>query len=465
MVKIEAVSFGYTKPKETLNNVDFHAKKGECILLCGESGCGKTTITKMVNGLIPHFYEGGILTGLVTAAGLKVAQTELYRLSKYIGSVFQNPKSQFFNLDSDSEIVFGLENAGIPKEQMEQRFNQTVKDLKIERLLGQNIFAMSGGEKQSLAFASVYAMNPDIFVLDEPTANLDVDAIERLRRQILQVKKEGRTVIVAEHRLYFLTDLIDRAVYLKNGAITQTFSKSEFQALTQEKRIRMGLRSLTISTIDVPRVVEHASANGLSVENLSCSIDKKEIFGQISFLASYGEVLGIIGSNGAGKTTLTRCICGLLKETHGVIRLDGVKLKSKQRNKACFCVMQDVNHQLFSDSVWAECELSCVEGSNTRIEEVLSAFDLLELKDRHPMALSGGQKQRLAVATAVLSDKKVLIFDEPTSGLDYRHMIEVSMVLRKLADDGKIVIVVSHDYEFLNRVCDKALDLETYKRK
>lgn len=182
----------------------------------------------------------------------------------------------------------------------------------------------------------------------------------------------------------------------------------------------------------------------------------------MGFSTGYGQVLGIVGYNGAGKSTLARCLCGLQKETAGAVRLDGQLLNRKQRSRACFLIMQDVNHQLFSDSVWNECELANPECSQERIEKVLGAFDLLDFKEQHPMALSGGQKQRLAVATAVLTDKKILIFDEPTSGLDYQHMVEMGEVIRKLAkEERRIVVIVSHDYEFLARISDKTLTIES----
>lgn len=430
------------------------------MLLCGESGCGKTTVTKLVNGLIPHFVEGGALSGRTMVNGLEVADTEMYRLAEQVGSVFQNPKSQFFNIDSDSEIAFGLENAGVAPEKIKERLEATVSALKIGPLLGRNIFSMSGGEKQSLAFASVYAMNPSVFVLDEPTANLDAEAIGILRRQIMQIKKEGRTVIVAEHRLYFLMDLIDRAVFLQDGKIIQTFSGDEFRRISEGERIRMGLRSFTDPVMELPCARPPGTKNGLSVENLSCAFGRQIVFEGISFSADYGEVLGIAGYNGAGKTTLTRCLCGLLKEKDGTARLDGKALNRKQRNRACSLVMQDVNRQLFSDSVWDECELSMPEGRTGEIEKILKAFDLLEFKDRHPMALSGGQKQRLAVASAILSGKRLLIFDEPTSGLDYRHMLEVGRVIRNLAEQGCIVLVVSHDREFMEKACDRIFEMD-----
>lgn len=460
MIQIKDASFEYEKEQGTLSHIDLEIKQGECILLCGESGCGKTTVTKLVNGLIPHFVEDGILSGKTTVNGMNVAETEMYRLAEQVGSVFQNPKSQFFNIDSDSEITFGLENAGVEPQKIKERFDATVSALKIQSLLGRNIFSMSGGEKQSLAFASVYAMNPSVFVLDEPTANLDADAIETLRRQIIQIKEEGRTVIIAEHRLYFLMDLIDRAVFLRKGKIEQIFTREEFQNIPEGKRIEMGLRSLVRPELDIKKAASSGTETGLSVESLSCAFDKQPVFREVSFSAKPGEVIGIIGHNGAGKTTLTRCLCGLLKESKGTIRFNGKPLNAKQRNKLSFCVMQDVNHQLFSDSVWNECELALPDCPEEQIRDILEAFDLLELKERHPMALSGGQKQRLAVATAVLSDKQLLVFDEPTSGLDYHRMLEVSNTIQKVKEEKRMIIIVSHDYEFLVRVCDTIFDMK-----
>lgn len=377
-----------------------------------------------------------------------------------MGSVFQNPKSQFFNIDSDSEITFGLENAGVSPQEIKRRFDDTVSALKIQKLLHRNIFSMSGGEKQSLAFASVYAMNPSVFVLDEPTANLDAEAIETLRQQIVQIKKEGRTVIIAEHRLYFLMDLIDRAVFLKKGRIEKIFTREEFGRLSEEARIRMGLRSLEQPTLQIRAAAEAGGMDGISVENLSCAFDRQPVFSGISFSVKPGEILGITGHNGVGKTTLTRCLCGLLKESGGTVRFQGKPLNAKQRNRLSFCVMQDVNHQLFADSVWNECELALPDCPEEQIKEILAAFDLLEFKDRHPMALSGGQKQRLAVATAILSDKQLLVFDEPTSGLDYRRMLEVGDIIQKAKGENRMIIIVSHDYEFLSRICDTIYDMK-----
>ena len=460
MISIDNVSFGYGEAQETLSQVSTAIAPGECVLLCGASGCGKTTVTKLINGLIPAFTPGCRLEGRVEVDGLDPGTTPMYELARKVGSVFQNPKSQFFNLDTDSELAFGLENEGRTPEEIRKRVADTVDALHLKELQARNIFSLSGGQKQLLAFGSVYAMGPEIFVLDEPTANLDQDAIARLHDQIAGLKRQGRTVVIAEHRLYFLTDLIDRALYLRDGVLERTFTREQFCALTDREREALGLRTLIPAGCTLPAVAPAGAKEGLSVEGLTCAYRKEPpVFQALSFSARPGEVVAITGPNGVGKTTLSRCLCGLIREQAGQIALNGRLLNRKERQKAAFCVMQDVNHQLFSDSVWGECRMSAPDAPDSTVEGVLDSLHLLPFRERHPMSLSGGQKQRLAVATALLSEKPILIFDEPTSGLDYARMVEVSGVIRSLAQQGRIVLVVTHDQEFLQRACDRVLRL------
>lgn len=460
MVSIQDVSFGYRGQEKTLENINLEIKQGECILLCGESGCGKTTMTKLVNGLIPHFCHGCELDGIVKIQGTEVAKTSLYKIAESVGSVFQNPKSQFFQLDTDSEIAFAMENQGISQEKMQTRFQDTVQNLHLERLLGRNIFELSGGEKQIIAFASVYAMNPAIYVLDEPTANLDFSAINSLKNLLQILKKDGHTIIVAEHRLSFLYDLLDRAVYLKNGKLVQVYSRDEFLNLSEHTRKAMRLRCLKDQDGELQKAHSPGHMKGLSVEALSVGYKKNTLlFQDISFSAVPGEILAITGYNGIGKTTLLRVLCGLMKQTSGIILLDGKVMSEKMRRKQCFLVMQDVNHQLFSESVWEECKLSGADLKDHVIESELRLMGLLSYANTHPMALSGGQKQRLAIVTAILSDKKILIFDEPTSGLDYTNMITVATRIKSLSNSGHIVIVVTHDKEFMLSACDRVLKI------
>lgn len=460
MISIDNVSFGYGEAQETLSQVSAAIAPGECVLLCGASGCGKTTVTKLINGLIPAFTPGCRLEGRVEVDGLDPGTTPMYELARKVGSVFQNPKSQFFNLDTDSELAFGLENEGRTPEEIRKRVSDTVDALHLQELQARNIFSLSGGQKQLLAFGSVYAMGPEIFVLDEPTANLDQDAIARLHDQIAGLKRQGRTVVIAEHRLYFLTDLIDRALYLRDGVLERTFTREQFCALTDREREALGLRTLIPAGCTLPAAAPAGAKEGLSVEGLTCAYRKEPpVFQALSFSARPGEVVAITGPNGAGKTTLSRCLCGLIREQAGQIALNGRPLNRKKRQKAAFCVMQDVNHQLFSDSVWGECRMSAPDVPDSTLKGVLDSLHLLPFRERHPMSLSGGQKQRLAVATALLSEKPILIFDEPTSGLDYARMVEVSGVIRSLAQQGRIVLVVTHDQEFLQRACDRVLRL------
>ena len=460
MISIDNVSFGYGEAQETLSQVSAAIAPGECVLLCGASGCGKTTVTKLINGLIPAFTPGCRLEGRVEVDGLDPGTTPMYELARKVGSVFQNPKSQFFNLDTDSELAFGLENEGRPPEEIRKRVSDTVDALHLQELQARNIFSLSGGQKQLLAFGSVYAMGPEIFVLDEPTANLDQDAIARLHDQIAGLKRQGRTVVIAEHRLYFLTDLIDRALYLRDGVLERTFTREQFCALTDREREALGLRTLIPADCTLPAAAPAGAKEGLSVEGLTCAYRKEPpVFQALSFSARPEEVVAITGPNGVGKTTLSRCLCGLIREQAGQIALNGRPLNRKERQKAAFCVMQDVNHQLFSDSVWGECRMSAPDAPDSNLKGVLDSLHLLPFRERHPMSLSGGQKQRLAVATALLSEKPILIFDEPTSGLDYARMVEVSGVIRSLAQQGRIVLVVTHDQEFLQRACDRVLRL------
>ena len=460
MISIDNVSFGYGEAQETLSQVSAAIAPGECVLLCGASGCGKTTVTKLINGLIPAFTPGCRLEGRVEVDGLDPGTTPMYELARKVGSVFQNPKSQFFNLDTDSELAFGLENEGRPPEEIRKRVADTVDALHLQELQARNIFSLSGGQKQLLAFGSVYAMGPEIFVLDEPTANLDQDAIARLHDQIAGLKRQGRTVVIAEHRLYFLTDLIDRVLYLRDGVLERTFTRKQFCALTDREREALGLRTLIPAGCTLPAAAPAGAKEGLSVEGLTCAYRKEPpVFQALSFSARPGEVVAITGPNGVGKTTLSRCLCGLIREQAGQIVLNGRPLNRKEQQKAAFCVMQDVNHQLFSDSVWGECRMSAPDVPDSSLKGVLDSLHLLPFRERHPMSLSGGQKQRLAVATALLSEKPILIFDEPTSGLDYARMVEVSGVIRSLAQQGRIVLVVTHDQEFLQRACDRVLRL------
>ena len=420
------------------------------------------------------------------------------------GSVFQNPKSQFFNLTSNDELAFGLEAQGVTADEIERRVRETVSSLGVKRLIDRDVNTMSGGEKQSLVFASIDASRPDVFVLDEPTANLDASSIRALHDEIASVLKEGKSVVIAEHRLYFAMDLADRAVLVENGRIAREFAPEELVSLDRRERELLGLRATDPAdalAISIPRAgggqrekaggarqadgARHKKTGakrresslrredcprkaggeeGLGLSSFTVERDGKAVFDPVSLFVPNGGVVGVLGENGIGKSTLLRGIAGLERRDAGTVEFCGKRLSRKDRRRAASLVMQDVNHQLFSDSVLNECLLAA-GGRNdgetvTHAKEALAALDLSDLLDVHPMALSGGQKQRLAIACALLARKRLLLLDEPTSGLDFDRMVEVARLVRSLARANIAIMLVTHDHEFLNRCCDETLFLE-----
>ena len=461
MIKIDHISFSYGGENENtggVRDIDLNIEDGQFVVLCGESGCGKTTITRLINGLIPHYYEGQ-MAGEVWVNGEKVSEQPLYDTAAVVGSVFQNPRSQFFNVDTTSEITFGCENLGQPEKDIRERFAKTVRDFRLEKLMDRNIFHLSGGEKQKIACAGVSIMEPDVLVMDEPSSNLDAASILDLRKILAFWKSQGKTIIVSEHRLYYLRGLADRFIYLAEGQVSRDYSAAEFEQLTEQQRSNMGLRTFALERL-LPPVLPQQEKTALALHNFRFAYkNEPETLHIMDCEIPTNRIVGIIGNNGAGKSTFSRCFCGLEKRC-GEIVWNGRKYRPKDRLSTCYMVMQEVNHQLFTESVLDEVLISMEEENQERAEEILNRLDLLAFKDRHPMSLSGGQKQRVAIASAIASKRSILFFDEPTSGLDYKHMKEVANVLRQVRDTGITVYVITHDLELILDCCTDIVHFE-----
>lgn len=512
MIELRHVSFQYGAECEAalapahdhaneseLIDINLSINTGELLVLTGPSGCGKTTLLRLINGLIPRFYHGRV-QGEILLDGHSFEHKELYDLAQVVGTVFQNPKSQFYNVDTTSELAFACENQGMPEEDIYQRIDATVADLHLEDLMDRDIFQLSDGEKQKIACASLEVAGLKIMLLDEPSANLDFDATLMLKKLILHWKQQGRTIVVAEHRIAYLWDVMDRLVVMKQGRIARIMTTasgaltSHAVNATQKDELSdadlqaMGLRTRTLESplqIKLPSVIEGDQV--ISIKNVSYSYSSDTAYTTHhtpfaaashsltipSLAIAQNQITAIVGNNGAGKTTFLNCLCGLEKRCKGSFEYEGHALSARARKALCFMVMQNTANQLFTESVLDEVLISLPKGNvglpkgarNNKLDtnkqdaamQILRALDLATLANRHPQSLSGGQKQRLAIACALAAGRKILLLDEPTSGLDYAHMQELAQLLSKLQAMCTTIVIVTHDSELIHACCTRLI--------
>ncbi len=479
LISVKNLTFTYQgMDTPAIKDVSMDIQEGKCVLLCGKSGCGKTTMTRVMNGLVPAFFKGE-LSGECRVCGLECGSATVEDLVPVVGSVFQNPKTQYFNTNTTAELAFPCENMGIAPHEIADRVKACAKKYGLEGLLDRSIFRLSGGEKQKIAFGAATMLLPRLLVLDEPTSNLDAGAVAALHDMIVEMKGEGMTIVLAEHRLAWALDFVDEYYFFKDGQVKEHYSAEQFMALSDEELACKGLRAARLETYRrtleekvCGKAVAESRLGGVdageraverrnSVQNTElrlCDVTigynkKTPVYTVRDMCFRGGEIVGIMGHNGVGKSTLIRTMTGLIKPLSGDILRNGKKQRAKDMKKRSFLVMQDVNYQLFGDSVRDEIMLDTQD--KEVCEQVLEALGLMPYADRHPMSLSGVQKQRTAIASAMVSPKELIVMDEPTSGLDRYHMEQVGEFIQELKRRGKLVVVITHDEELAAGWCDR----------
>lgn len=481
MIDVASLSFSYVSELtgdrvEALKDVDLSADAGSLTLVCGASGCGKSTLMKALTGLVPQMTPGE-LDGVVRINGRNLADVALTDVGHLCSSVFQNPRTQFFCDTVAEELAFCGENYGRERATLRQQSERAAKLMGISHLLERKLATLSGGQLQKVALACALASGAPVLLADEPTSNLDPAAISEVRAALKVLKEQGLTIVVVEHRLHFLRDLADQVLLMEGGMVTRRWSGAEFFSMGQAQRRSLGLRTLVdpgppetwVGQGQADRQEKQAghqenreaAANPvrLSCRGLSFAYGASPVFEGLDADFPAGQITCIAGANGVGKTTLVRVLCGLAAPSSGSISLDGVPASRKTRRSACALVMQDTGRQLFSDTLAGELTIGASHASGQSGEQLLADFDLANLGERHPLSLSGGQKQRLVIAAARATGRSIVILDEPTSGVDARHLDSITATLRRIADEGAAVVVVTHDGEFAAACADRLITL------
>ena len=447
----------------TLRKVSGNIPAGRCVVLCGGSGCGKSTLLRCINGLIPQFYEGE-LTGFCRLDGHGTADLSIGEIGELAASVFQDPRSQFFTVNSSNEVAFGLENHGLPQEKIRDRVDEAFRTFHLEHLKNRNVYELSSGERQLISILSAWAMDTDIFLLDEPTANLDFAATQQLRNILLKVKKQGKTLLLSEHRLYYLADIADEYWIMANGEIKHKYTAEKAKSLSPLQLHTLSLRTLDLEKITVSERSPQPEnmPQALSGSNLRYKYGRKNraILSDVNFSVCEHEIVGLVGTNGCGKTTFGKLIAGLYHSTGGEISLFGKTQKPKQLQKQVLFIMQEAEFQFFTNSVLHELQYGhkITAEFEKKTETLLKSMDMWECRDRHPFSLSGGQMQRLTLMMAYLSDKPIVILDEPTAGQDAESLKRCAELIREMGKE-KTVLIITHDLELIADACDRCIGL------
>lgn len=505
VIEVKDLRFRYRNSEERiLKGVNLEVEKGEFLLLVGPSGCGKTTLVNSINGIIPHVIKGE-QKGTVRVLGMDIPKTPLREISKHVGTVFQNPETQFFMLRVIDELVFGPENLNVPPEEIEERLKRVTSVIPgLKEILYKETLSLSGGQKQKVAIASVLMMGAKILILDEPTTNLDPRGAKEVLEAINAIKHEKDiTIILIEHRLDEVARFADRVIVMNEGNIIregdprEVFSdpdifyklgirppqpaelivrlkehklidENERVPLTVDEAVEVLKKYIPEGFTRTPKDEEYKPSGEPVIEIRDLRYvypDGTVALRGISLNIYKGEYVGIVGQNGAGKSTLVMNILGVLEPSYGSVKVLGhetSKTPVEEIAKSVGVIFQNPDLMLFQSTVRDEIALGPKNLSlskdevHERVSESIEMMRLKGLEKRHPHALSRGQRHRVAVASILAMRPKVLVADEPTTGQDYGASRRYLSLLEELNKQGRTIIVISHDMkviaEFAKRV-------------
>jgi energy-coupling factor transport system ATP-binding protein len=417
MLQVQNIAFQYPHNERGLSQFSLEVNPGEAVLVTGPSGCGKSTLARCLAGIIPQLYRGE-LTGDVFLNGNKITDTPIWQLSEKVGMVFQNPTGQMLAPTVEDEIIFGLENLGLEREEIKSRFEKVLAQFGLTALRGRVPQTLSGGEQQKLALAAIVAREPDVLVLDEPLSMLDSTAAADLVRDLESQVKAGRSVVVFEHRREFLESIENLRVIELNG--TKRMIRAE------------------IPTLELPP----RKGYQLIIQDLTIHLGGVAVLNDVNLSLANGQLVAIMGRNGVGKTTLLRALAGLQKYA-GQISIQ----RSQGTERPDFgLAFQNPDLQIFNPSVREEILYRLSEPDLRFYKWLVTALGLENYQDTPPLLLSEGEKNRLALAiVAMRNPAHGILLDEPSLGQDQAHKDVLVSLLRALVGAGQLMVMTTHD--------------------
>lgn len=446
-IRLKEVSFKYDGAKENvLENINLTVEYGETVLLSGVSGEGKSTLLSIINGVIP-FVNSGKFSGSVEIDGKDVTKLKISERSKIIGTVLQNADEQIIYDLVNDEIAFACENLNISCEEIERRIERVTTLMQIEK--NAKTKTLSGGQKQRLITASTLAMEQKIIILDEPLANLDTHTAHILLKALRDLANSGYAVLIVEHRLDVVKNYIDKVMRIENK---QLFTSTDINDLNS------GIKTISHADGSLPCEVL------IKGEKLFFAAGDRNIIDGLDIEIRAGERIVLLGENGCGKTTLMRMLTRLIKPSDGM--LSQTITKSKKANSKWFSkvgyVYQNPTYQLFMPTLLSE--ISFKAKSEETAREMINAFGLSGLEQRHPQSLSEGQKRRASIAAVCASEPTVLFLDEPTVGQDYENLCKTVETVNKINKNlGTAIVTVTHDKRCAGALADRVLIMENGK--